>query len=41
VRVLSVDTAHRRLGLSLRQAHKGNGLVDAPGEIEMTPPDLI
>jgi ribosomal protein S1 len=41
VRVLSVDIAHRRLGLSLRQAHKGNGLTDAPGESETTPPDLI
>jgi len=41
VRVLSVDIAHRRLGLSLRQAHTGNGLGDALGEIETTPPELI
>ena len=27
VRVLNVDVVHRRLGLSLRQAHFGNGLV--------------
>ncbi len=40
VRVLSVDIAHRRLGLSLRQAHTGNGFADVPDEIGATPPDL-
>jgi small subunit ribosomal protein S1 len=41
VRVLSIDVAHRRLGLSLRQVYNGNGVVDAPNEIEATPPELI
>jgi small subunit ribosomal protein S1 len=40
VRVLSVDIAHRRLGLSLRQAHRGNGAEDLPDESGPTPPEL-
>lgn len=39
VRVLSVDVAHRRLGLSLRQVPNGNGVVGAPGEIVASPPE--
>ncbi len=41
VRVLSVDVAHRRLGLSLRQVRNGNGVVDAPGVLEAIPPEPI
>jgi small subunit ribosomal protein S1 len=41
VRVLSVDVAHRRLGLSLRQVHNGNGAVGAPDEIMAAPPEQI
>jgi small subunit ribosomal protein S1 len=37
VRILSVDVAHRRLGLSLRQVPDGNGVVDAPVETVPTP----
>ena len=37
VKVLSVDVAHRRLGLSLRQVYGGNGVAVAPGEIAPTP----
>jgi small subunit ribosomal protein S1 len=37
VRILSVDVAHRRLGLSLRQVPDGNGVVDAPVETAPTP----
>jgi small subunit ribosomal protein S1 len=39
VRVLSVDVSHRRLGLSLRQVHNGNGAVTAPDEIVTAPED--
>ncbi len=41
VRVLSVDVSHRRLGLSLRQVHNGNGFVDAPEEIITDPSEPI
>jgi small subunit ribosomal protein S1 len=41
VRVLSIDVAHRRLGLSLRQVHNGNGAVSLPDEIAATPPEVI
>ncbi len=41
VRVLSVNVEHRRLGLSLRQAHNGSDAVDAPDEVVATPPELI
>ena len=37
VKVLSVDVAHRRLGLSLRQVHGGNGVTVAPDEIAPNP----
>jgi small subunit ribosomal protein S1 len=40
VRVLSVDVAHRRLGLSLRQVHNGTGVVAEPDEIAAPPPEL-
>ena len=39
VRVLSVDVSHRRLGLSLRQVHNGNGAVIAPAELVAAPED--
>ncbi|HTP10354.1 MAG TPA: S1 RNA-binding domain-containing protein [Anaerolineae bacterium] len=39
VRVLSVDVAHRRLGLSLRQVQNGNGAVTAPEEMMITSED--
>ena len=41
VQVLSVDVAHRRLGLSLRRVHNGSGGVDAPDETVTTPPEGI
>ncbi|CAG0927588.1 30S ribosomal protein S1 [Thermoflexales bacterium] len=41
VRVLSVDVAHRRLGLSLRQVHNGASFVVAPEEIMTTPSESI
>ena len=41
VRVLSVDVAHRRLGLSLRQVHNGSSAVTAPDEIMTSPEDQI
>jgi small subunit ribosomal protein S1 len=41
VRVLSVDVSHRRLGLSLRQAHDGHGAVGAPDTIVTAPLDQI
>jgi len=41
VRVLSVDVAHRRLGLSLRQVHNGTSFVDAPEEILTIPSEPI
>jgi small subunit ribosomal protein S1 len=41
VRVLSVDVSHRRLGLSLRQVHNGNGAVTAPVELAVAPEDQI
>jgi len=40
VRVLSVNVEHRRLGLSLRQVHSGDGAVEAPNEMVTTPPEL-
>jgi small subunit ribosomal protein S1 len=41
VRVLSVDVSHRRLGLSLRQAHNNNGAVTAPEELLAAREDQI
>jgi small subunit ribosomal protein S1 len=41
VRVLSVDVTHRRLGLSLRQVHNGNGALAVPDEIMTIPGDQI
>ncbi len=41
VRVLSVDVAHRRLGLSLRQVHNENSLVDDPEEFIVTPAEPV
>lgn len=41
VRVLSVDVAHRRLGLSLRQVITGNEAVEPSGELGTAPPELI
>lgn len=41
VRVLSVDVAHRRLGLSLRQVHNGTSLAAAPEEIMVTSSEPI
>lgn len=39
VRVLSIDVAHRRLGLSLRQVHNSDGALTAPDEIIYFPHD--
>jgi small subunit ribosomal protein S1 len=41
VRVLSVDVAHRRLGLSLRQANHEDGADTAPDEIITATEDQI
>jgi small subunit ribosomal protein S1 len=41
VRVLSVDVAHRRLGLSLRQVHNETSLVDEPEEFITTPAEPV
>jgi small subunit ribosomal protein S1 len=41
VRVLSVDVAHRRLGLSLRQVNHEDGAATAPDEIMIVTEDQI